>query len=334
MTKDYSVSLVRLIALIFVVVCHIMQYFDFFLCLWFNVGVQMFLCISGYLFGNRKNTVDVGGFIGKRFTRILVDYYLLIIPVLALYFIFKTEYVSMKLAALVLILYDTLDGGGHLWYIPYILLCYCLTPIYWNINGKIIGKKNEAVYILLIFVMQIILFETYFSYFNSAWINCFYIGILLGELEKRNLQIKKRKAENLILVAAVLSNAIQIYIDYVADISFVGFILGCYHRYCNYAHVLLGVALFVIIRRMCKEGRCGFNKFSKGILDLSDKYSYDIYLTHQFMILGPFTLMNLTDNLLINIIIIVAVFILLSFLLNKISSKLIVLINRNLVKNL
>jgi membrane-bound acyltransferase YfiQ involved in biofilm formation len=31
-----------------------------------------------------------------------------------------------------------------------------------------------------------------------------------------------------------------------------------------------------------------------GLLRFSDQYSYDIYLVHQFLILGPFTMMELT----------------------------------------
>lgn len=38
-------------------------------------------------------------------------------------------------------------------------------------------------------------------------------------------------------------------------------------------------------------------------LDISDKYSYETYLVHQFLILGPFTLMALISNLTLNIFI-------------------------------
>ena len=36
---DYSVSLIRLIATIFIITCHIMQYLSIELAWWFNVGV-------------------------------------------------------------------------------------------------------------------------------------------------------------------------------------------------------------------------------------------------------------------------------------------------------
>lgn len=42
-------SLIRVIALCFIVVCHIMQYLENELALWFNVSVQIFLCISVFV---------------------------------------------------------------------------------------------------------------------------------------------------------------------------------------------------------------------------------------------------------------------------------------------
>lgn len=43
---DYSISLIRLIATLFIITCHIMQYLTIELAWWFNVGVQIF-CMEG-----------------------------------------------------------------------------------------------------------------------------------------------------------------------------------------------------------------------------------------------------------------------------------------------
>lgn len=43
--KDYSVSLIRLVATVMIVTCHMMQYEDFVLAWWLNAGVQVFLFI-------------------------------------------------------------------------------------------------------------------------------------------------------------------------------------------------------------------------------------------------------------------------------------------------
>lgn len=49
--KDYSISAIRLLAFIFIVSCHLCQYYSHPIRSWLNVGVQMFLFISGHLYG-------------------------------------------------------------------------------------------------------------------------------------------------------------------------------------------------------------------------------------------------------------------------------------------
>ena len=58
----------------------------------------------------------------------------------------------------------------------------------------------------------------------------------------------------------------------------------------------------------------------KGILDISDKYSYEVYLVHQLIILGPFTLLVTTESIVMNLILVVIGIILLTILL-KYSEK-------------
>ena len=49
-----SLSGIRFIALCMIIVCHITQYYNLEICQWFNVGVQIFLCISGFLFSHKE----------------------------------------------------------------------------------------------------------------------------------------------------------------------------------------------------------------------------------------------------------------------------------------
>lgn len=111
--KDYSISAIRLFAIVSIVTCHILQYMNLELAWWFNVGVQVFLCISGWLYGG-KRIDDSLSFIKKQFKKILLDYYIVIIPVLVLYCFFESEIMSKSLIFNVLICKQTLPGGGHL----------------------------------------------------------------------------------------------------------------------------------------------------------------------------------------------------------------------------
>lgn len=108
--KNYSISFIRLIALLMIISCHIMQYLGMELAFWFNVGVQVFLSISGYLYGQKK-AGTIRDFYIRRFRKILIPYYILIIPALILFFIFAPAEISVNKAIKVLILNETLRGG-------------------------------------------------------------------------------------------------------------------------------------------------------------------------------------------------------------------------------
>jgi hypothetical protein len=78
-----------------------------------------------------------------------------------------------------------------------------------------------------------------------------------------------------------------------------------------YHHALCGVVLFLLFKKI-------FSKISENkILDFSDKYSYYIYLVHQIFILNEFSLLYITSNLGVNIVLIVVSIIISSIILFK-----------------
>jgi peptidoglycan/LPS O-acetylase OafA/YrhL len=74
--RNSVISLIRLLSMLMIISCHIMQYYDLELAWWFNVGVQIFLCISGFLYG-QKNIDNVTDFYNKRLKKILIPYYVM-----------------------------------------------------------------------------------------------------------------------------------------------------------------------------------------------------------------------------------------------------------------
>ncbi len=97
-----------------------------------------------------------------------------------------------------------------------------------------------------------------------------------------------------------VGNGIQIYCDYVSRNTFSGNVEIVYGYFKNYNHVWLGVFIFMVLRALLDH--IGIQKSE--FLDVSDKYSYEIYLVHQFLILGPFSLMMITPWVSVNIVII------------------------------
>ncbi len=324
--RDYSISIIRLISTSFIITCHIMQYFNIELAWWFNVGVQMFLCMSGFLYGKKNKIYEDIQFYKKNAIKILVDYYVVIIPIILLFAIFHPERLSAIKIIKVLLTYGVLDGGEHLWYIPYCLFCYLITPF---LSRYFYNHQNKHIIIrfLLLSFFAVVITETFFSYFNSAWIFCYILGFFLGNISINNKNKSYNKMSYFIIVGAIISNTIQITIDYILKLEFNGLFSSLYLRFCNFAHVALGVSLFIFLKFLFYGiFKSGYSNLIKKVSFVSDKYSYDVYLVHQFVILGPFSLMQITKITSINLTLILSIIavsaVLVHFISNLIIKKL------------
>ena len=52
--KNNAISLIRMIAMGMIAICHVMQYYDFVLAWWFNVGVQFFCVFPDFFMGRKQ----------------------------------------------------------------------------------------------------------------------------------------------------------------------------------------------------------------------------------------------------------------------------------------
>lgn len=92
----------------------------------------------------------------------------------------------------------------------------------------------------------------------------------------------------LFVTAAVVMNGVRITVKYILSISSSGRFARFFDLFEDYAHLALGVALFLVMYRLFRAR--GYS----ALLRLSDKYSYSVYIVHQLFILSPFGLMSLT----------------------------------------
>lgn len=315
--RDLSISFVRMLAMMFIVICHVMQYYDVELAWWFNVGVQIFLCISGYLYG-RKRILDILVFYRKNFVKILIDYEIVVFAAVAATVLFTDTVITVEEIAEAVLTVSTIAGGAHLWFIPTILMCYLLTPLYERIFSR--AEQSHKLLVpaaVLLFVMNELVFRQMFSYFNAAWINCYLIGFALRRFQQYRFWYTG-SAWLLTLTGAVFIS-IQASVRYLQLITLTDAWRPFYYPVCDYGHVFLGVALFCSGRVLLRPF-CNINLIQR-ILRLSDRYSYQIYLTHHFFILGPLSLMALTANSYVNVVLILLLTVLTAVLLQKISAK-------------
>ena len=316
--RDMAISFVRMLAMMSIVTCHVMQYYNMELAWWFNVGVQVFLCISGYLYGLKK-IPDILAFYRKNFIKLLLDYEIIVILALLASILFTDETVSVSAVAGALLTVSTVAGGAHLWFIPTILLCYLLTPFYERVFNAA-EKRNRILVLIaavLLFMLNEFVFRQMSDYFNAAWVNCYLLGFVLRRFQQYRFWYGF--AAFAMAITGAVFIFIQVSVRYLQLIALTDTWRPLYYPICDYGHVFLGITLFCV-------GRILLSPLSKinwiqRILKLSDKYSYQIYLTHHFFILGPFTLMALTENSWLNVGIILLLTIATAVLLQKVSAK-------------
>lgn len=296
--KNASISLIRMVAISFVVINHIIQTYGLELCWWINVGSKIFLIISGYLIYNKEYNQETSFKIFKKqFSKILSPYYLWLIIVVAIYLVFSPSLLSIQSILESIVCTGTLIGQGHLWYIPYILFCYIITP-YLSWIKSIIKDYNLTKTIVaycIILIGYIVLSSTFNFYFSFSPVSCYLIGYFLRDLLTRFNGHIHRNILIIVSITGLVSLITKIYLVYVINIQLDGFLEILFSNFSYYTTVLLALTIFLGLLKSKIE----YNR----ILLFSDKYSYEIYLVHALFILSPLNFLSITNYIILNIII-------------------------------
>lgn len=329
MNRDYKISIIRILAMCAIVMCHIFQAKDIAIAFWLNVGVQVFLFMSGFLYG-KKQISNSKEWLKKQFIKILVPYYIYITIIMAIYFIFARDSLNIRNVLSVFLnlqlIFAMPKGLGHLWFIPVILICYLITPILY----KCINKKTKYRVIRYTLVIgMIILLQLMFLQNRIAVgvtnITCYILGYLISHFSITNKKCEKTMSIS-IIVLAVISNFAKIFLiqnEYNFWINVIIKIL------VNNSHILLGCAIFIILYKILYNVVKILKPKIVNVIDNIDKHCYYIYITHHVFILGSFSMINLTNNIILNIAIILFCIILSSDILKKISDILIKGVKKN-----
>lgn len=334
--KDYTFSLIRLVALILIIFCHIFEKVganqgkDYLVITGnlFSVGVQVFLILSGYLYGSRKNIFEKIGrwdFIIKNTKKVLLNYYIyLILFAIPVYYVLKPESITGQSLWKVLTFSGTIKGINHFWYIPYIIACYIFTPMIFDLKEKVCEKINTKyrnsvkrchftfsyiINLILILLVLAVVSRAFRVYFSPAWIGCYIIGFFLPEILTNKRSKKLIFSTVVIMIISIILNIIKYYVRYIWRPQFEAkdwrYIFCTY--YIEWSRVFFGLALFLSIMlignyifRVKGVEKCKF-------LDWTDKYSFDIYIVHMIYIKGVLSLLKLTSSVFINLVIIIFV---------------------------
>lgn len=305
-----SISLIRMFAMLMVIACHILQILSDQIGTGGIVkqigdycanGVQIFLFISGYLYANKnayfeKSSARIA-FVGKNFRKILFPYYVYVILVIfPVYSFLKPEVMTPHSVVGVLFASNTISGVHHLWFIPYILLCYLLTPVLYDLREY--GRNHHYSAMAMIFIICATLeIYCYFfkSYFVPEWICAYCIGYYWDDLcseTKQGTHLLLAKVG--VIFIMLVTNIFRYYTNYVIEVTRFEIL---FEKISNWSQVFFALVFFMLFFNRRKP-----KKILSRMVAFSDKYSYTIYLAHMIYVKGVLCTLSLTSSVANNLV--------------------------------
>ena len=292
-----DIVILRLISMVMIILCHIIPFYKFipgsqFLGQILSVGVNVFLMISGYIYGLKK-TLEFPTWILQRVRRIWVPVFLVVVVDLLVLVLFCSERFPLltilvyctNLQGLLFINWDffyryirEINNLGPLWFTTVIVFCYWLLPLFRYLDSRFRKTAVHGV-ILAVFVALCIVLKI-FCGMDLMYFAVFYLGFLLAA--RQDHEKKMRLSHYCILAAVVcLIQMGRLYLRSVIDGTTV------YWAYISFSHLALGLLIFVTVMELGKRLPKLFEKIANlKIAVWMDKVSFYIFLTHGIFCMG------------------------------------------------
>lgn len=277
--RDFSISALRLAAMMAIISCHICQALNLSAAWWLNSGVQVFLVISGYLYGRRDGIVGSAAWFVQRLHKIWIPFFITALAILIADVSFGVATVDFMDIALGLSGFRSgrIPNGTHLWYVAVALSCYLITPLLFVLRKRF-GIVSLIVPLAILGVAGGEIVSS--GFWSVEYVAGFTLGSLVREHPDRE---RSMMGVGALLGAACMLTLIILCTKGLVDfrVDGTGYII---------AHLVLGIMLFCSIRWLLYDVRFSPDLRVQKLLDFGDAYSYEIYLTHQVLILGSFSL--------------------------------------------
>lgn len=282
--KDVSIQMIRILSMTSIILCHLVQELNNSTIAktgqFFNVGVYIFLFLSGWLYG-QKSIQNAFSWMLGRVKKVLVPMWIFMLFLFGIHAYQET----MKLKYIPIYLSNTqywlgkIGGGAHLWFISVIFLCYLVTPFLQKIKKRLI-----IVILILIAVGDGLCYLSHVGGMTILYTSVYIIGYYFRNKEK---EITEVNAVAIIILSLIIRLVSMKYLDGTV-------IYDCLLVYLT--HTALAIGLFSLSRKI-------FDLKSRSSIDWFDDISYFVYITHYMFMVGPLRTMGLTSNLLLNTII-------------------------------
>lgn len=328
--REMGISTARFVAFLMVFASHFFLEKGSELSNWFNAGVQVFIAISGFLYGRRDKKYDMP-WLWKRAKKILVDYYVFLLCILISYLVLATYKIDLIMVLKNIFCLQAFSKGlpniDHLWYISYVCIFYLLTPLIQFFYRHMQVKKTLTYWCLVMLVSGALMIPSINSAFpvQMQWIVCYFVAYGFGNYLMNNKDRERtimRKAFG--LCSSFFSLSVVLYIGFSFLQSSQTNASGLFSRGMNLAgiliHILFAYSFLLGISLLEKRfPRLFQNAFIKKVTTISDKYSFNWYIVHHIFIIGPYSLVTLFPSYALNVVLITGITVFSGILLRLLS---------------
>ena len=323
MSKDLSIISNRVVATVFILLCHIIKYYTFIpahniLGQLFNVGVHIFIIISGFLYGKKSGSAEYGKkdyihFLFQRYQRVVFP-----CQTWAIILFFATFCSNLPNTIMVLFnlqglrwifrFNSILDGGpllSHTWFLTVIFICYMLIPVF-NRLSALLNLGQLALFYVFAIVLE-------YARISTFLFLLFLIAFKVGK-ERIDLHLIRLRYVFLCLFVALFVRILGNY--YFDGTVFYNQIIS------GLSHQMLAWCIFIIVDRLVFVSKIALYIAKSNFVSFLDRHSFSIYLVHYFMIPWLFTNFSIWKATIVFVIASVSLAVVLDLMVTKMSALL------------
>lgn len=168
-----ALNLLRWTSTVAIVVCHLLQASGSDWCWVFNIGVQVFFFLSGFLYGGRR-IAGIKKFYVGRLLKIYLPYALWIAVAIGLLVVFSPGSVTPLGVVKQALMRSSLPGLAHTWFMYVIMVCYLWLPAV----DRLVSRSAVAGLLTLGLVFGLLFTFSYAALY--VWVALYYAGYLCG----------------------------------------------------------------------------------------------------------------------------------------------------------
>lgn len=303
-SESCCVTLLRAIAMIMIVACHIVLSYGSKYYAVLNIGVQFFYVLSAFLFA-QKDIDDSFVWMKRRIIKLYPQLFIFLVFAFFLIFVSRSNIFSFKKLIVYFLNCQYFLGKGqyeeldHLWFMTTIFICYLATPFLQQIS------KVRTYPIIIILILMLV--NYYVTNGKLDWLFLYSFAYLLFRQTK--------------IVA------FPVVFFMILGLLWVSLYINWHHIInVDWQRLMLFdlTSMLVLIIAMWLFRRFDWNSVPQYVEWIS-LYSFEIYIVHNFFIHGTFSCSHLTNYVIVNVAIILLVTVLSATLL-KVSAN--ALVNR------